>query len=141
MSKLSEPEILARLPMAKGWERHGDMLVRTWQFPSFRRAMEFVNQVGSLMEKTEHYPDLIVTYRTVRIEISTHDVGGLTELDFELIATILLGGGPTAQVLNYGQQPDSGQQDSAEARILVQLFAPALTLLLERFECRRNRGQ
>ena len=47
MSKLSEPEILARLPMAKGWERHGDMLVRTWQFPSFRRAMEFVNQVAA----------------------------------------------------------------------------------------------
>ena len=88
MSKLSEPEILARLPMAKGWERHGDMLVRTWQFPSFRRAMEFVNQVGSLIEKTEHYPDLIVTYRTVRIEISTHDVGGLTERDFELISGI-----------------------------------------------------
>ena len=86
MSKLSEPEILARLPMAKGWERHGDMLVRTWQFPSFRSAMEFVNQVGSLIEKTEHYPDLIVTYRTVRIEISTHDVGGLTERDFELIS-------------------------------------------------------
>jgi 4a-hydroxytetrahydrobiopterin dehydratase len=88
MTKLSEPEVLARLPMAKGWERHGDMLVRTWQFPSFRRAMEFVNQVGLLIDKTEHYPDLIVTYRTVRIEISTHDVGGLTERDFELISSI-----------------------------------------------------
>jgi 4a-hydroxytetrahydrobiopterin dehydratase len=88
MSKLSEPEILARLPMARGWDRHGDMLVRSWQFPSFRRALEFVNQVGSLMEKTEHYPDLILTYRTVRIEISTHDVGGLTDRDFRLIADI-----------------------------------------------------
>jgi 4a-hydroxytetrahydrobiopterin dehydratase len=88
MSKLSEPEILARLPMAKGWERHGDMLVRSWQFPSFRRAMEFVTRVGSIIEKTEHYPDLVVTYRTVRIEISTHDVGGLTERDFALIAAI-----------------------------------------------------
>jgi len=86
MSKLSEPEILARLPMAKGWDRHGDMLVRTWQFPSFRRALEFVNQAGALIEKTEHYPDLIVSYRSVRIEISTHDVGGLTERDFSLIA-------------------------------------------------------
>ena len=86
MSKLSESEILARLPMAKGWERHGDMLVRTWQFPSFRRAMEFVNQVAALIEKTEHYPDLVVTYRNVRIEISTHDVGGLTQRDFELIS-------------------------------------------------------
>ncbi len=88
MSKLSEAEIVARLPMAKGWERHGDMLVRTWQFPSFRRAMEFVNQVGGLIEKSDHYPDLIVNYRTVRIETSTHDVGGLTERDFSLIAEI-----------------------------------------------------
>ena len=88
MSKLSEAEILARLPMAQGWERHGDMLVRTWQFPSFRRAMEFVNQVAGLVEKTDHYPDLIVTYRTVRIEMSTHDVGGLTDRDFSLIAEI-----------------------------------------------------
>ena len=88
MSKLSEPEILARLPMARGWERHGDMLVRTWQFPSFRRALEFVNQVGALIEKMEHYPDLVVSFRSVRIELSTHDVGGLTERDFELISMI-----------------------------------------------------
>ena len=45
-AKLSEAEIIERLPKAKGWDRHGDMLVRTWQFPSFRRAMEFVNQRG-----------------------------------------------------------------------------------------------
>jgi 4a-hydroxytetrahydrobiopterin dehydratase len=88
MSKLSEAEIVARLPDAKGWERHGDMLVRTWQFPSFRRAMEFVNQVAALIEKTDHHPDLIVQYRNVRIEMSTHDVGGLTERDFSLIAEI-----------------------------------------------------
>ena len=88
MSKLSEPEIVARLPMARGWERHGDMLVRTWQFPSFRRALEFVNQVAALLEKAEHYPDLVLSYRTVRIELSTHDVGGLTERDFELISAM-----------------------------------------------------
>ena len=88
MAKLSEAEILERLPTAKDWERHGDMLVRTWQFPSFRRAIEFTNQVAGLMEKTDHYPDLIVSYRTVRIEMSTHDVGGLSELDFSLIAEI-----------------------------------------------------
>jgi 4a-hydroxytetrahydrobiopterin dehydratase len=88
MSKLTEAEILAKLPMAKGWERHGDMLVRTWQFPSFRRAIEFVNQVAGLAEKTDHHPELIVKYRTVRIEMSTHDVGGLTERDFSLIGEI-----------------------------------------------------
>jgi 4a-hydroxytetrahydrobiopterin dehydratase len=88
MSKLSEAEIGARLPEAKGWDRLGDMLVRTWQFPSFRRAMEFTNQVAALIEKTDHHPDLIVRYRTVRVEMSTHDVGGLTDRDFALIAEI-----------------------------------------------------
>jgi 4a-hydroxytetrahydrobiopterin dehydratase len=88
MPKLTETEILDRLPRAKNWDRHGDMLVRTWQFPSFRRAMEFANNVATLIEKTDHYPEFIVNYRTVRIEMSTHDVGGLTERDFSLIAEI-----------------------------------------------------
>ena len=88
MSKLSEAEILERLPKAKGWDRHGDMLVRTWQFPSFRRALEFLNNVAVLLEKSEHYPDLVLNFRTVRVEMSTHDVGGLTDRDFLLIGEI-----------------------------------------------------
>jgi 4a-hydroxytetrahydrobiopterin dehydratase len=88
MSKLSEAEIIERLPSAKGWDRHGDMLVRTWQFPSFRRAMEFVNHVAALIEKTDHYPDVIVKYRTVQIEMSTHDLGGLSDIDFTMISAI-----------------------------------------------------
>lgn len=88
MSKLSEAEILDHLPTARGWERHGDMLVRTWQFPSFRRSIEFVNQVATLSERSDHYPDIVVSFRNVRIEMSTHDVGGLTERDFALISEV-----------------------------------------------------
>lgn len=88
MSKLSEAQLLDKLPAARGWERHGDMLVRTWQFPSFRRAIEFVNQIAGMMEKNDHYPDIVVTFRNVRVEMSTHDVGGLTESDFALIDQI-----------------------------------------------------
>jgi 4a-hydroxytetrahydrobiopterin dehydratase len=88
MSKLTEAEIVEKLPEAKGWDRHGDMLVRTWQFPSFRRAIEFVNLVAALFEKTGHYPDIEVNFRNVRIEMSTHDVGGLTEQDFLLISQL-----------------------------------------------------
>jgi 4a-hydroxytetrahydrobiopterin dehydratase len=82
MAKLSEPEILERMATAKGWERHGDMLVRSWQFPSFRRALEFVNQVGALAEKHDHHPDIILSYRQVQLELSTHSDGGLTATDF-----------------------------------------------------------
>jgi 4a-hydroxytetrahydrobiopterin dehydratase len=87
-TKLSESEIINKLPEAKGWERHGDMLVRTWQFPSFRRAIEFVNHVATLIEKTDHYPDITLSFRTVRIEMSTHNVGGLTERDFALVSEL-----------------------------------------------------
>lgn len=86
MPKMSEPEIAAQLPAAKGWERLGDMLVRTWQFPSYRRALEFVNQAAGLAEQSKHYPDIVLGYRTVRVEMSTHDEGGLTPRDFELAA-------------------------------------------------------
>jgi len=88
MPKMTETEINERLPDAKGWERHGDMLVRTWQFPSFRRAMEFVNHVSVLIEKIEHYPDVHISFRNVQVEMCTHDVGGLTDRDFALIAEI-----------------------------------------------------
>jgi 4a-hydroxytetrahydrobiopterin dehydratase len=88
MAKLSEPEILNRMPTAKGWERHGDMLVRSWQFPSFRRALEFVNQVAALAEKIDHHPDIVLSYRQVRLELSTHSVGGLTDRDFTIASEI-----------------------------------------------------
>ncbi|GAC1452097.1 MAG: hypothetical protein NVSMB9_37100 [Isosphaeraceae bacterium] len=88
MAKLSEPAILEKLPNAKGWERHGDMIVRSWQFPTFRRALEFVNQTAALGEKFNHYPDIILSYRDVRLELSTHSDGGLTEQDFAFASEV-----------------------------------------------------
>lgn len=88
MAKLSEPEILEKLPTAKGWDRLGDMLVRSWQFPSFRRALEFVNQVAALSEKADHHPDITLSYRDVRLEVSTHSEGGLTVKDFAFATEI-----------------------------------------------------
>lgn len=88
MAKLNQQEVLARMPLARGWERHGDMLVQSWQFPSFRRALEFVNQVADLAEESDHHPDIILSYRKVRLELSTHSDGGLTDLDFAFAARI-----------------------------------------------------
>ena len=88
MAKLSEAEIVAKMPAAKAWERHGDMLIRSWQFPSFRRALEFVNQVAALAEKADHHPDILLSYRDVRLEVSTHSEGGLTDRDFAFAAEV-----------------------------------------------------
>jgi 4a-hydroxytetrahydrobiopterin dehydratase len=88
MPKLTEFEIAARLPAAKGWERLGDMLVRSWQFPSSRRALEFVQDVVERAERNGHHPEIVLSYRTVRVELSTHSDGGVTEDDFSLAAEI-----------------------------------------------------
>jgi 4a-hydroxytetrahydrobiopterin dehydratase len=88
MAKLTEPEIEVQMPGAKGWDRHGDMLVRNWQFPTFRRAVAFVNEVAAIVERFDHHPDIQLSYRTVRIELSTHAEGGLTTRDFELASEL-----------------------------------------------------
>jgi 4a-hydroxytetrahydrobiopterin dehydratase len=88
MAKLNESEIQAQMAGAKGWERHGDMLVRTWQFPTFRRALAFVNEVGAVVERLNHHPDIRLSYRTVQIELNTHSHGGLTAQDFELASQL-----------------------------------------------------
>jgi 4a-hydroxytetrahydrobiopterin dehydratase len=88
MPKLNEPNIVGRMAAAKDWERLGDMLVRSWQFPSSRRALEFVGRVVALADRLDHHPDIILSYRTVRLELSTHADGGLTEEDFALAAEV-----------------------------------------------------
>jgi 4a-hydroxytetrahydrobiopterin dehydratase len=88
MAKLSESEIQARLPESKGWERLGDMLVRTWRFASAHRALEFVNRLADLARQREHYPDIVLSYRDVRVELATRTEGGLTSADFDLAAAI-----------------------------------------------------
>ena len=88
MPKLSEYEIVGRMPAAKGWERLGDMLVRSWQFPSSHRALEFVKDVVERAERVGHHPEIVLSYRTVRVALSTHSEGGVTENDFALAAEI-----------------------------------------------------
>ncbi|QDV32717.1 4a-hydroxytetrahydrobiopterin dehydratase [Tautonia plasticadhaerens] len=88
MAKLRDDEIQARLASIRGWEHLGDMLVRTWQFASARRALEFVVQARGVSDRIGHYPEVVLGFRTVRIELNSRADGGLTEKDFELAAEL-----------------------------------------------------
>lgn len=88
MSKMTEPQIQGRMAEAKGWDRVGDMLVRSWNFPSSRRALEFVGLATAVAERLDHHPDFILSYRTVRVELSTHAEGGLTDRDFAMVVEL-----------------------------------------------------
>ena len=63
-------------------------LVRTFKFPDFMTALEFVNGVGQLAEQQGHHPDISLSWGRVTIEIYTHKIKGLTESDFVLAAKI-----------------------------------------------------
>lgn len=63
-------------------------IVRTFSFPDFQRALDFVNRVGAIAEEQGHHPDILLTWGKVEITIWTHKVKGLTESDFILAAKI-----------------------------------------------------
>ena len=61
-------------------------LSKEWTFPNFAEALAFTNRVGALAEEEGHHPDIYLTWGKVKLDITTHDVGGLTENDFILAA-------------------------------------------------------
>jgi 4a-hydroxytetrahydrobiopterin dehydratase len=70
------------------WERHGEVLVLERRFDTFVDAIRFVDAVAVEAEARNHHPDISIRYTAVRLELSTHDVGGLTELDLGLAGAI-----------------------------------------------------
>jgi len=72
-----------------GWEVVDEHHVeKSFDFPDFVTALEFVNRVGELAEEQGHHPDLYLTWGEVRVRIWTHKIDGLTESDFVLAAKI-----------------------------------------------------
>lgn len=63
-------------------------LSRTFKFPDFAAALEFVNRVGALAEAEAHHPEILLGWGRARVRIWTHKVDGLTEGDFVLAAKI-----------------------------------------------------
>lgn len=63
-------------------------LNKDFQFENFKRAVAFVQEIALIAEKEQHHPDICIRYTNVEIELSTHDIGGLSENDFIMAAKI-----------------------------------------------------
>ena len=90
--KLADEEIQERLAEVPGWEFVGGKLHREINFNDFVTAFGYMTSVALVAESKNHHPEWFNVYNKVIIDFSTHDAGGLTELDFELakIANALL---------------------------------------------------
>lgn len=90
---LNETEIADRLVAlnanSKGsdsdrWALVDGKLQRTFQFRDFVTAFGFMTQVALVAERLDHHPEWFNVYRRVRVDLTTHDAGGISPKDFEL---------------------------------------------------------
>jgi 4a-hydroxytetrahydrobiopterin dehydratase len=82
--KMEPAKIAPALAALPQWQRDGEIISRTFEFKDFPAAMKFVNFVADLAEQAQHHPDMDVRWNKVRLALTTHDAGGLTEKDFAL---------------------------------------------------------
>lgn len=85
---LNEADIATRLKDLPGWRRDGKRLVRTYRTAGWKGTLMLVNTIGHLAEAAWHHPDLSVHYARVIVSLTTHDAGGLTQMDFALATKI-----------------------------------------------------
>lgn len=84
--KLNEAERKHALDDLSGWEfaKNRDAILKTFMFEDFNAAFGFMTRVALEAERLNHHPEWMNVYRTVNVALSTHDAGGVTELDVEL---------------------------------------------------------
>ena len=83
---LTGDEIAARL-LGSQWRLEGDGIVRDLRFDDFAAALAFVNRVAELAETYNHHPDMLLHgWNKVKLSLTNHAAGGLTEIDFDMAA-------------------------------------------------------
>jgi len=69
-----------------GWCIEAGKLHREFRFGDFNEAFAFMTRVAMVAEQLGHHPEWFNVYSSVRVDLTTHDAGGVSELDFELAA-------------------------------------------------------
>ena len=89
MSDLVEEEEVAKLlKKIPEWEHEKKKIFRVIEFDDFMDGIDFVDGVTEIAEEAGHHPDIDIRWCTVTLRLTTHEQGGLTELDFELAKKI-----------------------------------------------------
>lgn len=86
--KLSNEEIINKLAMYPQWQLKDNKLYRRLVFEDFVHAFGFITQLAILAEKANHHPEWANVFRTLDIFLTTHEVEGVSERDFDLLDKI-----------------------------------------------------
>src|SRR5438046_552793 len=82
--KLGTEEVEARLAKMEGWTLANGKLHREYKFADFVQAFSFMTAAALTAEAMNHHPEWFNVWNKVTVDLSTHDAGGITELDFKL---------------------------------------------------------
>ena len=88
MEKLTESQIKERLKELKDWCLEGDYITKELNTKNWKTTIFVVNAIAGLAEAHWHHPDLEVGFKRLKIKLTTHEAGGITEKDFELAKEI-----------------------------------------------------
>jgi 4a-hydroxytetrahydrobiopterin dehydratase len=86
--KLDADDVAKRLTTLAGWTTQDGKLHREYRFADFVEAFGFMASVALVAERMNHHPEWFNVWSTVRVDLTTHDAGGITAKDFELAAAM-----------------------------------------------------
>lgn len=86
--KYSKEQVKKELKEIEGWKLKGKEIWKVFRFENFIESILFVTRVAALAENDNHHPDILIKYDSVRLNLTTHDAGGLTEKDFSIAKEI-----------------------------------------------------
>jgi 4a-hydroxytetrahydrobiopterin dehydratase len=83
---LEADDLAAALKKCPEWEydKEENALTRTIEFEEFNDAIDFVNDLAEIAEEAQHHPEINIRHTRISLKLTSHDVGGVTELDIEL---------------------------------------------------------
>ena len=84
IERLTDQQIQDALADLDGWTLQDGKLHRQWQFSDFVHAFGFMSRVALIAERADHHPEWFNVYGTVRIDLQTHDAGGISQRDVDL---------------------------------------------------------
>ena len=85
---LNREEVASKLGKLNGWEANDNKLTRKFSFTNFAESLAFVNRVGEIAEAADHHPDITFGWGYAEISTTTHDRGGITDVDIALASKI-----------------------------------------------------
>ena len=86
--KITTDEALGRVGTTKGWRVDSDALLKRFEFANFAESLAFINRVGEIAEAADHHPDITFGWGYAELRTTTHDRGGITDVDFDLVSKI-----------------------------------------------------